>query len=114
MPLFLLLWRWYHWIKLESRFAQFHRTARGERIRKESIRRSQEYIKATAPTEYWHILLPDYEGTCKRITADFGYLEYLNAPNMEFVGDAAADVDRTGVVTASGKQCMADIIVSTQ
>jgi cation diffusion facilitator CzcD-associated flavoprotein CzcO len=110
---FLLVCRCWQFIKLKSRYPQFQYNAAGERVRKKTIGNCHKHTKAAAPEKYWGLLLPEYEGACKRIIADFGYLASLNAPNLQLLQDPAMACDRTGVLAQSGKHYVADVIVST-
>ncbi|KAF2106249.1 hypothetical protein BDV96DRAFT_508154 [Lophiotrema nucula] len=111
VPLFLRAWRYWHFIKLESRFSQFRNNPQGEQIRRMNMQACWEHTKATAPEKYLDLLLPDYEADCKRIIGDFGYLNSLNAPNLRLIRDPVVQCEQAGVVTESGKRYAADVII---
>ncbi|KAF2657184.1 FAD/NAD(P)-binding domain-containing protein [Lophiostoma macrostomum CBS 122681] len=111
MPLFLLAWRYWSFITLERRYPQFQSSTTGEKIRKKTVQQCHEYTRLTAPRKYWDLLLPNYNGSCKRIILDFGYLVSLNAPNLQLLQDPAVACDHTGVLTQSGKHFEADVLI---
>jgi hypothetical protein len=76
------------------------------------MKECHEHTKATAPKEYWGLLLPDYEGGCKRIIGDFGYLASLNAPNLKLLHDPVVQCEESGIVTLSGKHYRANSLVN--
>ncbi|KUJ10411.1 FAD/NAD(P)-binding domain-containing protein [Mollisia scopiformis] len=110
MPFFLRAWRHWNFLKLESRFTQFRNTPQGEDIRRKNMQRCQEHTKATAPKQYWDLLIPDYQASCKRVIGDFGYMASLNAPNLTLMRDPVVQCVQAGVVTQSGKHYAADVI----
>ncbi|KAF1958190.1 FAD/NAD(P)-binding domain-containing protein [Byssothecium circinans] len=111
VPLFLRAWRYWNWIKLESRFSQFQRSARGEATRKGNVELCHEFTKEKAPRKYWDLLLPDYGKECKRIIGDFGYLASLHAANSTLLQDAVVRCNSSGVVAESGAHYAADVII---
>jgi len=112
VPIFLQAWRYWNFIKLESRFSQFRNTSQGEKIRRNNMQLCHKYTKVTAPQRYWSLLLPDYEASCKRVIGDFGYLASLNAPNLKLLHDPVMQCEQAGVITQSGKHYATDVIVS--
>jgi cyclohexanone monooxygenase len=56
-------------------------------------------------------LTPAYTPTCKRIGLSNAWFPAMASDNVELVTEAAASIDETGVVTASGRHLGADVIV---
>lgn len=81
---------------------------------------SRNFIEATAPAKYHHVIIPSYRTYpyfcirkdvnavsyaafgCKRIVRDQGYLQSLNRPNVRLTFDQIERVEPDGVVTETG------------
>ncbi|KAH7063910.1 hypothetical protein BKA63DRAFT_428924 [Paraphoma chrysanthemicola] len=111
IPFYLLVRRFWHLLITEHGLQQFRNTPGGETIRKQNMQKCHEYTKAVAPEKYWDLVLPEYEGRCKRVIGDFGYLESLHRENVELLQDPVVECEKQGVRTESGQRYDADVII---
>lgn len=111
IPFYRLARRYWHLLTTELGLQQFRDTPKGETLRRQNMQKCHDYTKAVAPEKYWDLVLPEYEGRCKRVIGDFGYLESLHRENVELVQDSAVECEESGVRTESGQNYDADVIV---
>ncbi|EAU34295.1 predicted protein [Aspergillus terreus NIH2624] len=96
---------------LETSTPQFDTTEQGAKMRTQTAKISERYIKATAPAHYWPLLMPDHEVGCKRRVFDHnGYIASLNRENVHLTDDPIVAVNERSVVTKSGTTYPADVI----
>ncbi|KAF2469967.1 monooxygenase [Lindgomyces ingoldianus] len=110
-PLLLCFCRWIILMTGDLLFQEYRISQFGDRARRASERRSLEYVKKTAPMEYWPLLLPSYPKGCKRVVRDHGYLACLRQPNVHVIGEAIESLCETGAFTKSGKYFPVDIVI---
>jgi cation diffusion facilitator CzcD-associated flavoprotein CzcO len=68
-------------------------------------------MKRTTPEKYHSILIPKYRLGQKRRVFDTDYLACLNRENLYLTNDPISHVTPTSVITASGAEYPADIII---
>lgn len=69
------------------------------------------YMKRMTPEKYHSILIPTYRLGQKRRVFDTDYLASLNRENIHLTDDPISQVTPTSVITASGVEYAADIII---
>lgn len=105
------IYRTYLFLLQERDFAGFSIKG-GEKIRKEWMDVSTEYIRKNAPARYRDFLVPKTIVACKRKVMDTDYLASLHRPNVELIhDDPVAEITESGVRTSSGRTIEADAIV---
>ncbi|OBZ66829.1 Baeyer-Villiger monooxygenase [Grifola frondosa] len=73
-----------------------------------------QYMKRTAPTEYYEKLVPDIPLGCKRMIIDTpgeGYLAALHRPNMSINWDGIITITEDGILTQKGDNIPFDVII---
>lgn len=103
--------RWILFNLMERGLALFYLTDAGEKARAKNKKMSDDYVERTAPKEYWDLLKPKYMLGCKRRVFDPGYLRTLRKPNIHLTDDPITEILPKGVLTKSGKEVPADVIV---
>lgn len=61
--------------------------------------------------EIFDALIPDFDVTCRRLTPGPGYLEALQADNVEFVSTKIQKVHQNGVELSNGRKIDLDVLV---
>lgn len=84
---------------------------KAERVRTRVEAESKAYMESKAPLKYHAALLPAYPLGCKRRVFDPGYLECLNAPNIELLSEGIDRIEGSTVISSSGKRTEADAII---
>lgn len=97
--------------QLESVFYSFLMNDNGARMRQQIRDATYQYIENDAPAEYKEILKPDYEPGCKRRVNTNTYLACLHSPRMHLAKDRAARIEAGSLVTESGAEYPADMII---
>jgi hypothetical protein len=69
------------------------------------------YMKRTTPEKYHDIIVPKYRLGQKRRVFDTDYLQCLNRENVLLTNDLVTRVTPTSVITTSGKEYEADVII---
>ncbi|KAH9989290.1 FAD/NAD-P-binding domain-containing protein [Russula vinacea] len=78
---------------------------------KSFTKKSRDFIKATVPAKYHHVIIPTYPFGCKRIVFDERYLKSLNRSNVCLSFDHIVQVEPDGVITATGEKVSLDVII---
>ncbi len=65
LPAFLLLFRWFFFWLLETSLFQFYNDKSGRRAREWAVKTSRDYVRKTAPEQYWPLLTPSYDLGCR-------------------------------------------------
>lgn len=108
-PGMLALQRWIVFCVAEMAYLSF--PVRNRWVRRWNQRQSEAYMKATAPEEYWGMLIPEFEFGCKRRVFDTGYLEALHRENVVLTDEPVVEIVEDGVRLESGEVVEADVIV---
>jgi cation diffusion facilitator CzcD-associated flavoprotein CzcO len=117
-------YRWYFATVIDFLFLHFG-VERGTRIRKimetvtqpspqptlSHVKNAISYMKRTTPEKYHDILLPKYRLGQKRRVFDTEYLECLHRENVLLTNDLVTRVTPNSVITTSGKEYEADVII---
>jgi cation diffusion facilitator CzcD-associated flavoprotein CzcO len=111
VPGFLWTCRVLMFMAMEANFPSFYLNEVGAKKREEIKKASQDYVKAVAPEEYWPLLTPSYDVGCKRRIFDPGYLATLKLDNVHMTNDPLAQIKANSVVTKSGKEYKADVLI---
>ncbi|KAH8808672.1 hypothetical protein F5884DRAFT_845119 [Xylogone sp. PMI_703] len=111
VPFVLLLIRWLVFWILETSLAQFYDHKIGQRFRDDAVSRSQNYVRESAPERYWPLLTPQYDLGCRRRILDNKYLKTLHNPKVLLTKDTITSIRPKSVLTASGKEYPADVII---
>ncbi|KAF7588009.1 hypothetical protein BBP40_006438 [Aspergillus hancockii] len=110
-PPVLYLLRILLFLRVESSFFYTRKGWFGAKARKQATLTSREYIRSTAPKEYWEHLMPSYEYACKRIVLDCRYVKSLQAANVHLTNDPIIRIQSNSIITQSGATYPADIIL---
>ncbi|KAH8178654.1 flavin-binding monooxygenase-like domain-containing protein [Sarocladium implicatum] len=111
VPFLFMLARWIVFWVLDSAIIQFYEDSSGQRMRDESLKRSQEYVMKSAPASYLSMLSPDYAFGCRRRILDAGYLRSLHRNNVELIQDTIVSSGPGHVMTASGTRYDVDFMI---
>ena len=129
IPLACRLYRWAWAIEYDLGFGAFYMTPDGEKKRVAVAQETWDYIEKAAPKKfvlpdhpssrliteqsarYVEILKPDYLVGCRRRVHSNNYLECLHKDNIELVKDDVVELKEKSVVTRSGKEFPADVII---
>ena len=96
---------------LDIAFIMFFTKGVGGWLREKYQTRIRNYIKAKCPPKYHDIIVPDFKIGCKRRVMDTGYLDCLHKENMYITRDPLVEIKEHSVVTKSGEEFPADMIV---
>ncbi|KAF2233755.1 monooxygenase [Viridothelium virens] len=72
---------------------------------------AKKYIHSMVPEKYRDFIVPDFPLGCKRRIFDPGYLESLNAPNVELIPEGIKEITEDGVISENGSKDEFDIII---
>ncbi|KAL9096318.1 MAG: hypothetical protein Q9165_001315, partial [Trypethelium subeluteriae] len=72
---------------------------------------AKRYIHSMVPEKYRDFIVPDFPLGCKRRIFDPGYLESLNAPNVELIPEGIKEITEDGIISEHGTKDEFDIIV---
>ncbi|OJJ96027.1 hypothetical protein ASPACDRAFT_126288 [Aspergillus aculeatus ATCC 16872] len=111
LPFLLCLLRWAMFVYMETGFSQFQRSKEGRVNRASAEKSSREYVHKAAPEKYWDLLIPQYEFGCKRRLFDRSYSAALHRNNVRLTNDLIAEVKPRSIVTHSGEEIPADLIL---
>lgn len=111
IPGLQLGFRWLLFNLMERNLALFYVTDAAEKERAKMKKISDDYVERVAPKEYWDLLKPKYMVGCKRRVFDPGYLRALSKPNIHVTDDAVTRILPNGLLTKSGKEVPADVII---
>ncbi|PMD52338.1 4-hydroxyacetophenone monooxygenase [Hyaloscypha bicolor E] len=111
IPILLKLLRFLVFAYLEMTFQSFSLGQTTQQPRSRVRAKANTYVQRSAPAEYWNLLIPKYALGCKRKILDPGYLESLHRQNVHLTDDRIISLKRCGLVTSSGKDYPADIII---
>jgi cation diffusion facilitator CzcD-associated flavoprotein CzcO len=81
-------------------------------VRWATTRHSLKYMKGTTPKEYQKDIIPSFKVGCKRMIFDHSYLKSLHDERIDFIGDGLSEIKEHSVITKSGQEVPADIIVA--
>lgn len=84
---------------------------RGASMRKSLLKDTISYTEEIAPKRYWDMLKPDFDLGAKRRIFDSGYLASLHSENVELIHDGIKEFKAQSVVTESGREIPADVVV---
>ncbi|KAL5511009.1 hypothetical protein ACEPAG_3728 [Sanghuangporus baumii] len=99
---------------LENEINSMHLvTKRGTDLQKQTQKEFKEYMLSKLKKKPWiaDYIMPDFSVTCRRITPGPGYLEALQADNVDFVPKEIKRVTETGVELDDGTHHELDVIV---
>lgn len=68
-------------------------------------------MKLTTPEKYHSILIPKFDLGQKRRVFDTDYLASLNRSNVHLTNDPISHITSTSIITKSGKEYSADVII---
>ncbi|KAF8861472.1 FAD/NAD(P)-binding domain-containing protein [Acephala macrosclerotiorum] len=111
VPLLLKLLRFLIFTYLEATLKVFSLEKKAQQSRSRVRAKANAYVQRTAPAQYWNLLTPNYALGCKRKILDPGYLEALHRQNVHLTDDKIVSLKKSGVVTYSGNQYPADILI---
>ena len=111
MPLYQRIIRLRIFLEADEETTTYFPTPRGLRERTAKEEESRQYIRSKVPAKYAKHITPDFPLGCKRRVFDPGYLDSLNLPNVELLGEGIAEITETGIVSTSGIVDEYDIIV---
>ncbi|KAL5524908.1 hypothetical protein ACEPAF_8777 [Sanghuangporus sanghuang] len=99
---------------LENEMNSMHLiTIRGTDLQKQRQKEFKEYMLSRLKKKPWiaNYLMPDFSVTCRRLTPGPGYLEALQADNVDFVPRDIKRITETGVELDDGTHHELDVIV---
>lgn len=112
VPVTLWILRIIVFLYLESTSVCFGKDQNGVKARNRSLKRSEAYIKQTAPEKYWPLLIPKYELGCKRRVFDSSkYIGHLQRSNIHLTNDPIVAFRSKSVLTKSGQEYPADVVL---
>lgn len=114
IPGFASLQRLVIYFVLELSMVMMKNTYIGTWYRNKFANDCRNYIRKTAPSKYHDILIPKGKELipgCKRRVFDTDYLPSLRRDNVELETDPLVEIKENSVVTKSGKELKADVIV---
>lgn len=76
-----------------------------------NVKNAIAYMKRTTPEKYHEILIPQYRLGQKRRVFDTEYLQCLHRENVFLTNDLVTRVTPNSVITTSGKEYEADVII---
>ena len=108
-PWWMRLARWGHYMRYEFRV----HIARYEPIAEWIIDRlTRGYLEdEIADGELRKKLTPDYQPGCCRVLGSDDYYQSLTRPNVELLAEGAVGFYKDGVITGSGRQIPADVVI---
>jgi len=95
---------------LDAWFFMF-RTQSGKWLRDYTARETEKYLKAKTPEKYHPLLIPNFTMGAKRRIFNSGYLECLSSSKVLLTDDPLIQIKERSVLTKSGKEYPADVIV---
>jgi len=95
---------------LDVQFGMFN-TKYGKWLRTLVSNQARKYMMSKSPKKYHDILIPKFEVGAKRRIFDADYIECLNDPKILLTDDPLVQIQERSVLTKSGKEYPADIIV---
>lgn len=102
------LWATY----MEFRFHVFKTDSKiGKILRDSAAKIGRDHVIATAPAKYHEMLIPSFQVGAKRRVFDTDYLPTLHDPKMTLTNDPLVQIKEKTVLTKSGKEYPAEIIV---
>ncbi|KAH8646864.1 hypothetical protein BX600DRAFT_420747 [Xylariales sp. PMI_506] len=111
LPFLLVFIRWMMFWILETALVQFYNGKSGQQAREDATKKSKDYVNATAPEHYVPLLTPSYDLGCRRRILDHKYLKTLHNQKVHLTNDPIASIRPKSVVTASGVEYPADLII---
>lgn len=96
---------------MDFAFVMFFIKGIGGWLRGHYEKRIRGYIVDKCPPKYHDIIVPDFKIGCKRRVMDTGYLACLHKDNMDVTRDGLVEIKENSVVTKSGVEYPADMIV---
>ncbi|ORY77358.1 4-hydroxyacetophenone monooxygenase [Protomyces lactucae-debilis] len=96
---------------LDASFAMFYVKGIGKHLRRIHQKQTLKYIRDRCPQKYHDIVVPDFQIGCKRRVMDTGYLDCLHRDNMDVTRDGLVQIKENSVVTKSGQEYPADVII---
>lgn len=96
---------------LDISFLMFFTKGIGAWLRGKYQTRIRNYITEKCPPKYHDIIVPDFKIGCKRRVMDTGYLDCLHKDNMFITRDPLVEIKEHSVVSKSGEEYPADMIV---
>lgn len=103
--------RFWIYYNVDELYLEYIKNPRSESLRAGSEKEAREYMAQKTPKKYLKDIMPDYPVGCKRRVMDPGYLDALHRDNVDLCTERIAEINETGVLTASGKQVEVDAIV---
>ena len=97
-------------VRLELSFKMF-RTKAGAGIRERVSKLITGYMKKVTPEKYHDIVIPKHQLGAKRRVIDSNYLASLHNPKILLTTDSCVQVKEHSIVTKSGAEYPADVIV---
>jgi hypothetical protein len=109
IPGLLVSFRYFLAVFIDIFFIAF-RTKSGKWLRDMTSKDSLTFMKK-APEKYHKLLIPNFEIGAKRRILDAGYVDCLHDPKILLTDDALVEIKENSVLTKSGEEHHADVIV---
>ncbi|KAJ5781044.1 hypothetical protein N7457_006204 [Penicillium paradoxum] len=97
---------------LNSRFPNFYTGSEQQKMAREAVEKGMREKLAGMEPKLRESLIPDFDVGCRRVTPGEGYLEALQADNVQVVRDSIQSISKEGVVTSDGTTHSLDVIVA--
>lgn len=111
LPLYQRIIRLRIFLDADDETTAYFPTPKGLRERTAKEEESRKYISSKVPAKYAKHIIPKFPLGCKRRVFDPGYLDSLNRPNVELLGEGIYEITEKGIISASGIEDEYDIIV---
>ncbi|PHH66380.1 hypothetical protein CDD81_7435 [Ophiocordyceps australis] len=111
VPGFLVSMRFIVFAVLEETFRTFFVSSASNKLRAAQQAKVEHFMRSKVPEKYHHLVIPDFELSCKRRIFDAGYLDSMHSPKLTITDDAVAEVLPAAIRTKSGAKIDADVIV---